>query len=158
MPEPITIFLTIFAVAGAVAIAFWDKIREWAFNSLFPWIRNNYPNLSGTVREAFLKLDNAATAARRNIKSAWEKLRKYLLKQVVSLSKRSGNIWVKEITSWIISSIENGKPKVKKIETVEDINWDELPDDIRAAAMRSDINSREENITEVRDREMQQVY
>ena len=71
MPEPITIFLTIFSLAGAVAIAFWDKIRQWAFDSLFPWMRDNYPNLSGTVREAFKKLDDAATAVRRNIKDAW---------------------------------------------------------------------------------------
>ncbi len=158
MPEPITIFLTIFSLAGAVAIAFWDKIRQWAFDSLFPWMRDNYPNLSGTVREAFKKLDDAATAVRRNIKDAWGKLRKYLLKQSISLNKKSANTWIKKITSWVISGFENGKKKVKKYETEEEVNWDELPDDVRAAAMRSDINSREENITEVRDREMQQVY
>lgn len=158
MPAPFIIFLAaILAVAVAIALLFWEKILEWAMDDLFPWFEKNMPRLEKYVREAFASLDKVIVPIKKRIKEAWEKLRQYLLKQIIELKRKSANLWVKKITSWIIVKLESGTPVVRKIETEEEIPYDSLPEDVRRDYISNKINQQDINVTETRDLEVAEI-
>jgi len=125
--------LIILGIAGAAIVGLWHRVLAWAENSLFPWIKRNLPELEVVVRQAFKVIDKVAVNIRRSVKIAWEYLRKWLLKQTVEIERRTDNKWIRRITSWIIKELSpvGDKPRVAKIVTEEEIEWDELPDEVR---------------------------
>ncbi|ETW94544.1 MAG: hypothetical protein ETSY1_34400 [Candidatus Entotheonella factor] len=69
MAEPfILIIAAALAVTATVAVVCWHKILSWAEESLFPWVRANFPALEQPVRDAFVILDNVTVAVREATK------------------------------------------------------------------------------------------
>lgn len=159
MPEPFTMFLlaVLSVTIIGVAVAFWGQILTWAEESLFPWLKTNIPPLEKYAREAFTVLDNQVTAIKKAVKQAWEHLRKYLLHQTIRLERLSHTEWLKRVTSWIIVKLESGAPVTKKVEREEVVPWEFLPQDVREAYLRNNITSKDVNVTETRDRELETV-
>ncbi len=145
------------AIGVAAAIAFWPQIVNWAQESLFPFIRKNFPELSDLFTKAFTIIDKGFSAIRRKIKQAWQKFRAWLLKQAITFSRQTNNIWVKTITSWLIKTLDSPTPKVTKVETEEDVDWAELPDEIRESYLRQNIRQSSINFTEIRDKEIAEM-
>lgn len=160
MADPITVGLIIAvigAIAAAVALIFWHKILGWAENSLFPWLKKNIPSIEDQIRWAFAKVDNVATPIRLAVKEAWSKLRKYLLKQTIVLKRQSSSKWIVRVTSWMVKRLESGETVPVKQETEETKSWDELPEDVREAFLRQEKENAELNVTDTRDRELQEM-
>lgn len=142
------------AIAGLVAL--WNKILSWAQNSLFPWIERNLPTFIDIAKEAFIQFDDkVAVPIRRGIKLAWEKLRKQLLKIATYLEKKSASKWVSRTVSWVIKTLDS--KQVVKIEVEEEVNWDDLPSDVKEAYIRNNQDSTVINTTEIRDAQVKQA-
>ena len=156
MPIPLFIWVITGAlgVAATFALIFWEQILGWAQDSLFPWIKNNIPSIESAVRKAFSALDNQAVDTRKIIRKAWKKLRKFLLKQVVTLERKSSNKWIRRVTSWVIKVLESGEKVPVKVETEEKVNWDELPEDVRKEFLSKGKSESEIDVTKNRDDEM----
>jgi hypothetical protein len=134
-------------------LIFWHKILDWAEASLFPWVERQFPLLLDTVKNAFVFLDKFTSPTRLAIKKSWEKLREYLLKQVIQIEKDSSNQWVKKVTSWVAQILDNGQIAPVRVETEEYIPYEELPQDVREAWIRRQERIAEFNVTELRDQE-----
>ena len=157
MVEPISLILFGVLLSTSVAITFWDQVLLFFQSSILPWINKNLPQLSSIASEALRTLDKVAVTVRRAIKNAWQKLRSWLLKSIIKFSKKTSSVWVKEITSFLIKSFENGSPQIVKRVEEESVAWDSLPDDVREQFLRSNRSTHEEDFTAKRD-EILQVY
>lgn len=143
-------------VAVAAVIALWHKIIDWAQDSLFPWLEKNLPSVLSIVKDAFAWVDDkVAVPVRRVIKKAWEALRKYLLKTVIQLERLNASKWERRITSFVVEVLTPQTPTVKKVETVEEVSWDDLPDDVRSAWMKSEQQSQNMDVTAIRDQQLE---
>ena len=141
-------------LAFAALVALWHKVLGWATSTLFPWIEKNLPSLIETAREAFSQFDKyVANPIRRGIKIAWHKLRQQLLKMATHLEKISSSKWVSRTTSWVIKTLES--KQVVKIEKEVEVGWDDLPSDVKEAYIKNNKNSAEFNVTEIRDKEIE---
>lgn len=148
--------LALIGVAITAVIALWHKIIDWAQDSLFPWIERNLPSILSTVKDAFTWVDDkVAVPIRRVVKKAWEALRKYLLKTVIRLERQNASKWERRITSFVVEVLTTQTPIVKKVETVEEVDWDDLPDDVRSAWMKSEQQSHDMDITAIRDQQLE---
>lgn len=152
----IALIASILTVGTGVALTFWHKILDWAETSLFPFLEQRYPVILDSVKNAFVTVDKITAPTRLAIQKSWEKLREYLLKQVIHLEKTAPNQWIKRVTSWLIQILENGQEVPLKVETEEFLTQDELPDDVREAWIRRQEETVDFNITELRDQEFRE--
>jgi hypothetical protein len=150
--------LLLVGVALIAIVTFWQKILDWVTASLTPWLNKYLPSISEKVKDAFAWIDNAvAVPIRRIVKKAWEELRNYLLKVLVQFERQMQSEWVKRITSFIIEKLDGAKPIVKKIVTEEQANWDDLPEDVRAAWLKNGSSNSELDVTGTRDRQIDEL-
>lgn len=155
--DPISVILGILAITAGTAIIFWQEILGWAEESLFPWIKSNFPFMEDQVRLAFSEVDKIATPIRLAVKEAWAKLREFLLKETVELERKSSSEWIKRVTSWVVKVLESGRKTPAKVVTEEIVNWDHVPQDVREAFLRLEQDETEFNVTEMRDRELAEM-
>lgn len=155
MADPIT--LTIIALIGvtiAGAVALWHKILGWAEEALFPWVEENYPGLSSFVRQAFAVLDESIAPLRAAIKRAWKRVREVLVDMMVEFSRSSESAWVRRIVTWVVKVLPSGEKKPAKVVVEEEVDWDELPAEVRAGFLRHKKSKAKLDITEGRDVEL----
>jgi hypothetical protein len=158
--DPISLFIIGaigFGATAAVTIVFWHQILGWAESNLFPWFDRHLPTVSPYVRSAFSSLDNVITSIRRTIKEAWQKVREFLLKQVVKLRRKTSSTWVQETTSYVLETSGYSKPVVKEVRTETEVSYDDLPADVREQYLRRNQTSYEKDVTAIRDQEMAYV-
>ncbi len=155
IPVFVTVLAGILGVGTVLVIAFWPQIIMWARDSLLPWVKRNLPEFAGYVEKAFLRLDDAITSVRRAIKAAWEKVRQWLLKETLEIRQKSSSTFVRKVTSWIVKQVE-GKPKFLKVNSEEELSWDELPDEVREEFLRRG-KMKPIDVTEIRDRELSEL-
>lgn len=161
MGEATKIIAAIFTIAIVAAVALWNKIMQWAEEDLFPWIKTNLsPKVEELTREAFIIFDKFAVSVRQIAKKAWKILRNYLLGAVVKFERKVDRKWVKKWTTKLIKVIEvDGKTKrvVVTKEEEHEIDYDELPVDVREKWLRFEQNEYEVDFTEVRDKEVMTI-
>lgn len=156
--EPIILLAIGLGLVATTAIVFWHQILEWGEKSVFPWFERHLPTIAPYVREAFSKVDNVAVSIRRTVKQAWEKVSQYLLKQVVELKRQSSNIWVQQVTSWVVdNSGYNDKPVVTQITSETEVPYDQLPPDVRKSLIERDQTTFSKNIIDIRKQEMSYI-
>lgn len=148
MPIPFAILGLIGLCAVAITV-FWNQIMHWAQESVIPWFQRKLPGIAPYVEKAFAILDDLVVKARRLAKAAWEKIRVFLLKQVIAFRKQYDGKWLRVIESWLMREDQ----KVEKNTTTEEVEWSNLPDDVRQSVMQSGSREMEDNVTEKRDQE-----
>ena len=75
--------------AVKVLLAFWQRIVNWANESLLPWIKQNLiPALRQIATEALVLIDKLKSPARRLIKNAWKTLRKFLAQSIITFERK----------------------------------------------------------------------
>ena len=146
--------LALSVLAVSAVIALWYRILDWAKESFLPWLRDNFaPNVASAMEDAFIWFDaNVAVPVRRAIKTAWRKLRPHLLKMAVHFEQQSRGKWMKRMTSWVVKVL--GEPKVVVVKTEEEVNWDDLPPEVKEVWMKNNQTSHELDITDVRDKQI----
>ncbi|MBH8577069.1 hypothetical protein I8752_29625 [Nostocaceae cyanobacterium CENA369] len=140
----------IFAAIGVALLWFWEKVTDWARQSFFPFVEKHLPEILEYVEKAFTWIDNVVVSIRRGIKAAWNKVRQYLLKMAMHFEKTSSSKWVRKTTSYIIKTLES--KTVTKQEVEEEINWDDLPLDVRKSWMKSKENNFDIDYTAEKDK------
>jgi hypothetical protein len=154
--DALRVAIGLIGVAVAAVIALWHKILDWAQDSLFPWIEKNLPSILSTIKDAFEWVDNnVIVPTRRLVKGAWKSLRKTLLKMVIQLERRDASKWERRITSFVVEALTPQSPVVKKVETVEEVDWDDLPDDVRSAWMKNEQQSHDMDVTAIREQQLE---
>ncbi|MFD7502650.1 hypothetical protein [Streptomyces sp. NPDC059850] len=140
----------------AIGLVMWNRIMVWARDQLFPWVNENVPWMSDTVKLAFTALDKYATAIRRNVKAAWKELRSYLLEQVVEFEKGTApNTYLRRMTALMKSQLSSDAP-VRRIVVEEDVAWDDLPEKYRQSLVAGDGGSYRMDVTRMRDQELEE--
>ena len=99
--------------------------------------------------------NNVAVPIRQAVKKAWEMLRQHLLKTTIQFDRQTTSKWTKRITSFAIETLTPQSPTIKKIETVEEVDWDDLPNDVRNAWMKNEQQSRTIDVTAIRDQQIE---
>jgi hypothetical protein len=140
----------IFAAIGAAIVYFWHQVADWARESFFPFVKKHLPDILEHVENAFKWIDNIVVSIRRVIKAAWNKVRQYLLKMAMFFEKTSSNTWVRKTASYVIKTLESKTVTKQVVE--EEINWDDLPTEVRKAWMKSTENNFEIDYTAEQDK------
>ncbi len=137
-------------VAAAVAVHYWPQIMSWTREHLLPWVDRNIPALAGAVRLAFQDLDKIAVELRRAVRSAWRNLRHILLSETATFVELFNGEWAVQITS-LLRNLEQAEKPVVKIVTEQQLDWDDLPADIRARAMSDGLVGIDIDVLATRD-------
>jgi hypothetical protein len=155
------VFVLFAAVAGAVVIGllFWKQIMRWGYNAVLPWINTVVPQFYPFAEKTFFVVENVGhyirqfgKVALQEIVQYWQAFRRRLLKQEMHITpKVPGQTYVRKMTNWFYTP-ENGEKAFTRQEIEQEINWYELPEDIRGDLMSNEVSSI--NITEERDREI----
>lgn len=150
MPIPliaVVASVVVAALVGAV-VAYWPRIMQWSVDSLLPWVETHLPELADDVRLAFLDLDKAAVKTRQAIRSAWRRVRTFLLHEAAEFVRLPNGHWAVQITSFLQNQETNGKPIAKHTTTWE-MEYDDLPEEVRAQIIRDELAPI--NVTKIRD-------
>lgn len=151
MPAPL-IVLVIAGAFVAVAVNFWVEICGWYAQHARPWLERHLPGLAPWVHEAFVALDNLSVAARRAAREAWKRVRPHILQAVVEFRQVHDGAWVRRIESYLQAEIARDAPVVKVTEE-RPMEWDELPEAVRAAALER-RRAAPVDFVQTRDREL----
>jgi hypothetical protein len=135
---------------AAVAVFFWPQIMTWAREHLLPWVDRNVPELARSVRLAFQDLDKIAVELRRAVRTAWRKLRGVLLSETATFVAVANGEWAVRITSYL-RNVEQADQPVVKVVTDQQLNWEDLPAEVRAAAMSDGLLGKSIDILKARD-------
>lgn len=141
------------AIAGAL-LYYWPRISLWAHNHLLPWVDANLPMFAQDVRLVFAEAERIASGAREMIKKAWQRIRTFLLSQVVEFLRVPGaDKWIVRITSYLKRPEGSEKRFVRRIsESEEPLSWDELPPHVRAHLLREGRDDISFDMVDVQER------
>ena len=152
----IAIGLGLTAVTAGVVLM-WTRVLRWARQVLEPWLEEHLPVAVPWVRNAFAVIDKAASPMLRLAKASWANLRRHLLHQVAVFAEETNLLWVMRITTWLREELTptQADTPVTKIETVQSVPFEELPDEVRAAWIRDRKAEQSVDITALQDHELQ---
>jgi hypothetical protein len=153
----VAMILGLAAIAGTMAVViYWTKILNWGLTSLLPWMDKNIPELSGFVRETFVRIDKVAAPLRAMVKDKWQRVRQALLQQIAEFEQLTANTWLLRITSWVKVQLNAlGEPVVKQVQTEQVISYDELPPQVREQLLRQGKTTHRIDVTEAHDTEIE---
>ena len=139
---------------GAAALtALWTHVCGWFADHANPWLKRHVPLLQPYVERAFQYIDaKVATPLRRMAIEAWRKLRPHLLQAVVDFERRFDGTYIRRMTSFLRSKLEDGEV-VRRVEEAV-VDWSELPEDVRQRILESQ-KAPKIDFTRARDQEMQ---
>lgn len=150
------IVASMLSIAVEVAFALWTEIVAWVSASLLTWIQTDLgPLLAESVKAAFVLLGTVAVTAYVAIKKAWSALRQVLIEALVEFDQSSSSVWTKRLTTTLLKVLESGQPTLIKREVEEEVDWDQLPPDVRSAWWNSAQKHHKVDFIEVRDKEIQ---
>jgi len=135
---------------AGVAAYFWPQIMTCAREHLLPWIDRNVPDLAGSARIAFHDLDKIAVELCRAVRAAWRKLRVVLLSQVATFVELFSGGCAIRITSTFCVLEDHDQTPVAVV-TEQELDWGDLPEEIRAAARSDGLRDLSIDIVRARD-------
>ena len=150
MALPLLIFGLVLITGSAIAY-FWTQILSFVRSHIMPWLHENFPEFAEKAELAFEAIDKKVVQVKRAIKEAWRQLRRKLLKVLVGYEQNTSG-WARNVISWCIKKLEDKEVIIKRTETTE-VNYDDLPDDVRAAWFRREAQQ-EQDVTAARDEQL----
>jgi hypothetical protein len=162
MEDFLTTIFNAAEIAFQVLLELWKIILVWAQESLSSWISDNLsPQYKKLSTEALVILDKLSSPLRKLAKIAWKELRKFIVSSMITFEKKvlpNGKFqWYRNWSSKIINVVEPRKPHIETRTETTDISFEDLPNDVREALIRSGHNKHEINFLDGRDREMEQI-
>lgn len=159
MPEEIVveIIVQIFGLVVETALVLWYEIVQWISVSLLVWIQTDLGPIIAeeSVKLAFAVLNQVAVTIHSAVKEAWEALRQFLLEAIAEFERSSSNQWTRRLTSTMIRVLDSSQPVIVKREVEEEVDWDSLPPELRAAWLQFSQKNYKVDFVDVRDKEMQ---
>jgi hypothetical protein len=135
---------------AAVVAYFWPQLMTWTREHLLPWVDQHTPDLAPAVRLAFHDLDQVGVGWRRAVRTAWRQLRDVLVHQTATFFQVPHGGWAVRITSSVRRPAEDDQPVVT-IVTEQFLDWQQLPDEVRAQALANGLDSTSIDILQARD-------
>jgi hypothetical protein len=152
--------LVLVDVVGAglagVATRFWPQIMTCAREHLVPWIDRNIPDLAEPVRLAFHDLDEIEAGLCRAVRAAWRKLRTVLVSQTATFVELFNGDCALRITSDVRILDDRGTARVTVV-TEHELDWEGMPEEIRAASVSDGIRDMPIDIVRTRDQLLAQT-
>lgn len=140
-------------IVGVVAL--WPKIMDWVRDTARPWLLKNLgAEWVGLFDRAIQVLDGLASALRRKALEAWRTLRPLLREVVVSFLRTQDGAWARVVEVIVRKTLDD--PKAIKVTKTEEIDWSEMPDEIRGAALQGEAVPTIQ-VAKVRDQEAKQT-
>ncbi|MBH8577068.1 hypothetical protein I8752_29620 [Nostocaceae cyanobacterium CENA369] len=152
-----TILEKVFAIAITIAIVIWHKILEWTYLNFLEWIRKNMISiLESSVKLAFISMAKVNHKIVDAVKEAWQEVKQFLLKMTVQFENiTSSAIWKKKSISIIFKKFEANQPVFVKREIEEDLDWDNLPPEVREAWLKDSQHNYKIDVMEIREKELE---
>jgi hypothetical protein len=148
----LTLILAGLVGAGLAGVAayFWPQLMTCAREHLLPWIDRNVPDLARSARLAFHDLDQIAIELCRAVRAAWRSLRVVLLSQVATFAELFDGGCAIRITSEF-RVLEDRDQAPVTVVTEQELDWTDLPEEIRAAALAGGMRGMSIDIVRARD-------
>lgn len=134
-------------------VELWKDIVELTKNSFLKLAQDIAPHLSKLIIEAHVQLDNVASPLRSAAKKAWNKLRKFLLQQIIDIFQLEDGQWVYRTISLLLLPKET---EVRRIIQDTYVPFEDLPLDVRRQLIRNG-RIRELDFTRTRDAEFDRL-
>lgn len=142
------------AVGVTLTLIMWKRLMQWSYSAVLPWIKRHLPGFVGFAEKAYEVLDRVTNYARAKIEEvveAWRALRSRLLKQELTVVRQDDGSYVRQIVNWLHQP-EQGARKVVRQVMEEQLDWDDLPPEVKRPLIRGD--RAEFNLTQLRDEEV----
>jgi len=133
----LTAIIVITIIGTSLFVAFWPVILDWSRDSLLPWLRANYPQVAELATKALSRMDDVISAVRKSIAEAWQNFRSVLLKLAIYIEKNTEGKWVRRVVSTVRKALDNGQTKLMEITSTKEVDWSELPSEIRERYMKN---------------------
>ncbi|WP_414544384.1 hypothetical protein [Nostoc sp. CCY0012] len=133
----------VFSISIEIALLLWREILLWVCSSLIDWIQKEMiPLLEKTVKLAFMDVNFINHDTLYAVKDAWEEVKNKFLEMIIEYENSVySTAWKRRVTSMMVKKIEANLPVVVKREIEEDIDWDILPQKVRATWLKSNENN-----------------
>jgi hypothetical protein len=147
----------VFAIAIQVAVVIWEQILAWTYSNFLNWIQKDMiPILQESVKLAFLSEAKITDKIVDAVKKAWQEVKQVLLEMIVQFEHvTSSNAWKKKSTSTIFKKFEANRPVFVKREIEEDLDWDNLPPEVREAWLKDSQHNYKIDVMETREKELE---
>lgn len=147
----------VFAIAIQVALVVWEQVLAWTYSNFLTWIRKSMiPMLEESVKLAFIGVNKIIYKILDTVKEAWQKVKQVLLEMVVKFERvASSTAWKKKSTSTIFKKFEANQPVFVKREIEEDLDWDNLPPEVRKAWLKGSQDNYKIDVMEIRNKELE---
>lgn len=147
----------VFAIAIEVALVFWNQILAWTHSNFLLWIQKYMiPMLPESVKLAFTAVAKITPGLPDSIKAAWQEVKKILLGMNVQFKNvDSSTAWKKRETSIMIKKNEANQSVVVKREIEEDLDWDNLPPEVRESWLKGSQQNYKIDVMETREKELE---
>ncbi len=129
---PVPFMIVVAGVLLAVTVTFWGQICDWYSQHARPWIQRHLPEFAPLIHDAFVALDKLASAARRRVRAAWNKIRPHILQAIIEFRRLHDGEWLRRVESFV----QTQEGPVYKVTEEHAMAWDELPESVREAALQ----------------------
>jgi hypothetical protein len=157
--EMILTLVLVDVVGAALANAathFWPQIMTCAREHLVTWIDRNIPDLAEPVRLAFHDLDEIEPELCRAVRAAWRKLRIVLISQTVTFVELFNGDCALRIAS-DVRVLDDRVTVPVTVVTEHELDWEGMPEEIKAAAVSDGIRDMSIDIVRARDQLLAQT-
>lgn len=157
--EMILTLVLVDVVGAALADAathFWPQIMTCAREHLVTWIDRNTPDLAEPVRLAFHDLDEIEPELCRAVRAAWRKLRTVLISQTATFVELFNGDCALRITS-DVRVLDDRVTVPVTVVTEHELDWEGMPEEIKAAAVSDGIRDMSIDIVGARDQLLAQT-
>ncbi|BAZ24925.1 hypothetical protein NIES4073_58250 [Kalymmatonema gypsitolerans NIES-4073] len=147
----------VFAIVIQVAAVIWEQVLAWTYSNFLTWIRKDMiPILEESVKLAFIVVDKITSKIVDTVKEAWQEVKQILLEMVVKFERvASSAVWKKKSTSTIFKKFEANRPVFVKREIEEDLDWDNLPPEVRESWLKGSQHNYNIDFMETREKELE---
>ncbi|MBF2090585.1 MAG: hypothetical protein IGR80_09160 [Synechococcales cyanobacterium K44_A2020_017] len=162
MPEEVIaqILGQMWDVVLEAALSFWKELVFWVQENLLSWIKTDIlPLTAESIKLAFTTLSQATKRLYEVIKKAWHEVRRFLVEAFVEFERSplSPTSWIRRLSSTLIKKSGSGRAVIVRKEVEENIAWESLPHDIRAAWIRNSQKNYKVDIVDARNKELRSM-
>ena len=127
--------LPILLIAGALLVGFvlaaWPHIRRLMMNSIIPFVMRHSKLVGEMLGNLMFYLDGNLSATREYIRTTWRAVRQLVVGSKTIYRQKEGNSFTSATTTVLNTGEE--KLKIQQVET--ELDWEEIPADIRREFM-----------------------
>lgn len=129
---------TILIGLGAALVYFWNYIVDFFQTVIIPWFRNVFGDIPANILASIVKFcDKVISWTRRQIKHAW----KWFQTKVLGMKTEYTKVSSSEVKGKTTTYVQGEDGKVIRTIKTEQLDWDDVPDNVREQYIANNRNS-----------------